>query len=1287
MKKYLFLLTAAFFAAVSYAMIASGDREERVPDSQSQALRDAKSVKSLGVKQGQVASSTVKGVRRVQGDHNDMITEVSPTAEVKYYTRSGYYHDKSNSYTATEQSGRTAIAFDGTDVYIQNPIAGIVNNVWVKGTLDGETITVPLGQFLTWNEGGGYGLYITMVNVDGTNYTNDTEATEITYTVSGNVITQNGTSAERTLAVAWSDDDTVYAYGSSGGEYETVFTLDTEYVPTPTVLVELPDGATVEQWYAVGTNNGDEANVAFVGDEVYISGIFGDFPDSWIKGTISGSTVTFEKMQYLGEYSTYHIWAVAANMDSGDLEDIVMAYDAEAGTLTLDESQALVANAKDDELYYVSIFYSMKLMKDAPAPLTIDELPYTNGFDTEAEWDEFRVIDANSDGNTWAQYSKTARLVYSNIDDDDWLVSPLLKLEAGKTYKVSLQARCQSTSYPETFEVRAAKEQNVDALTAGLEVIPTTTVSSTSFMNYKNKTFTVSEDGYYCFGIHGTTVYDDAYYLYVDDFAVEEATSEPDEVVLPDGAEAYEYCMTYINPSKNEEASKAINVAVVGNEVYFQGMSQFLPEAWVKGTLEGNQVTFAANQLMGTYGIYGESYFFCNGETVFTYDAEANTYSATGQIYGVLGEQYYDGNYKNPVLKKVNEVAGVPATPTISGIDETNWGDVVNFKIPLVDVNGNAMVTSKLSYQFFIDNEETPLEFTTEYFSKLTENMTVIPYGFTEDYDFYSDYIYLNMPHDTWVRLGIQSIYTGGGEENKSEIFWFVMPVKELPVEAPAELATETYIFKSNAWEYASSGDIEHPDYTLQVEVGFDGDDAYIQGLAHDAPELWVKATKNGDGQYVIPANQYMGELKIWSYTFPYYWTALDAENNFVDAVLNYDADTNTFTTEQTLALNGAANVLDYYLLFNDVTITKLVEVAATPAIPTFESFNLSSEVGYTSINAKIPTVDTEGNTLNTSKLFYTVWYEKDGEQKPYTFAAALYTSDFDEDVTEVPYTHDGYDIYNGGEIIYLEDELGELQSWTNVGIQSIYYGAGERRVSPIAWNILAKGDPNGDGEVTTSDAVLTVSFALEIETPTEKQFAAADYNNSNDITVSDAVGIVNEALGVNSSRSDVAPARMLGGDNYLMWNDQQLMLVNSTAFVAFQMDVTLDNGAVLNGVKLSERAAGLSVRYNRVGENTWRIIAISMQNRTISGNEGDLLKFDISGNSTINVSNVEFTDAAARAYALGFNGETTGISTVSSINADADIYNVNGVRSNTMRKGMNIIRNANGEVNKVLVK
>jgi hypothetical protein len=130
-------------------------------------------------------------------------------------------------------------------------------------------------------------------------------------------------------------------------------------------------------------------------------------------------------------------------------------------------------------------------------------------------------------------------------------------------------------------------------------------------------------------------------------FSAEEPEA-PEVVELPEGATVVEYVMNYTKSGSAE--SKFINVAVVDNDVYFQGMSAYIPEAWVKGTKEGNAVTFAAEQYMGEYGSYGSSYFFYNGETVFTYDADANTYSATGQVYGVLAGQYYDGNYTNPVL-------------------------------------------------------------------------------------------------------------------------------------------------------------------------------------------------------------------------------------------------------------------------------------------------------------------------------------------------------------------------------------------------------------------------------------------------------------------------------------------------------------------------------------------------------------------------------------------------------------------------------------------------------------
>lgn len=229
-------------------------------------------------------------------------------------------------------------------------------------------------------------------------------------------------------------------------------------------------------------------------------------------------------------------------------------------------------------------------------------------------------------------------------------------------------------------------------------------------------------------------------------------------------------------------------------------------------------------------------------------------------------------------------------------------------------------------------------------------------------------------------------------------------------------------------------------------------------------------------------------------------------------------------------------------------------------------------------------------------------------------------------------------------------------------------------------------GDANLDGVVTAGDAIATVSFALEVETPSAKAFKAADVNKSNSLTVSDVVGIVNIAL-INQSVPS-APARVqhVAENNALALNGNILSLANTTEFVAFQMDVTVAPGAQFRGVELSSRASGLNVSYNRVAENTYRVVAFSLSNDAIEMGEGVICTFDIIGNKTVQVTNIEFADAAARAYALEL-GETTRINGIAAGAAGAEFFSVGGVKSDKAQKGMNVVRTADGKVKKVLVK
>ena len=106
------------------------------------------------------AATSIKAPSRV-----DIITE-QPEGTVVNYTRTGEYMTVSlYGYEADYQTGRVKMVYadDGETVYIQDPLCyGEGTGVWVQGQLrdDGLTISVPLGQYVAYNEEYGYGLIL-----------------------------------------------------------------------------------------------------------------------------------------------------------------------------------------------------------------------------------------------------------------------------------------------------------------------------------------------------------------------------------------------------------------------------------------------------------------------------------------------------------------------------------------------------------------------------------------------------------------------------------------------------------------------------------------------------------------------------------------------------------------------------------------------------------------------------------------------------------------------------------------------------------------------------------------------------------------------------------------------------------------------------------------------------------------------------------------------------------------------------------------------------------------------
>lgn len=359
--------------------------------------------------------------------------------------------------------------------------------------------------------------------------------------------------------------------GDDGNTYIVTGTKDAK-----PELVELPVGAVVETWYAKYTKTASSGttkesgtvNIAFVGGDVYVQGLIDDFPTAWVKGTVTGSVVTFPAIQYVGDFSSYFIYAAGVNTVTSALVDFKMSYDADALTLTSIEGIDLVGNAKKDELYPLSRYTKMLFSVDEPQDPTYT-IPYFNALKTVDDAEYFTIIDANADGKTWLTTGGSTRYTYnSSSDADDWLVTPGIILQAGKKYSFSIDVRSYNANYPERFEVMMGNDKTVAALTT--EVIASTEVANGSFSTYTGVVSALA-DGTFYFGVHAISDAD-MWTMYVQNLVIEEYVAP---AVLNEGGFA---TFSYAEDATiATEGIKAYKAAVSGDVITLTELEGYIP--------------------------------------------------------------------------------------------------------------------------------------------------------------------------------------------------------------------------------------------------------------------------------------------------------------------------------------------------------------------------------------------------------------------------------------------------------------------------------------------------------------------------------------------------------------------------------------------------------------------------------------------------------------------------------------------------------------------------------------
>lgn len=292
--------------------------------------------------------------------------------------------------------------------------------------------------------------------------------------------------------------------------------------------------------------------------------------------------------------------------------------------------------------------------------------PYLNDFESDDALEGYTLIDGNNDGNVWTIVNGKARMKYnSSLDMDDWMITPAIRLEAGKVYRISFDANAQSDSFPEAIEAFLGSAPEVSSMVTCL-------VSKTDV--YKDvvtyeKYITVANTGNYYVGIHGVSDADQ-YYLFVDNI----------EISAPMSADAPgEVTNVVVTPDANGAKSVAISFNA--------------PKLNFLGTADITEVTkvevYRGETLVKTFEnpTPGAALSFTDTPE----ETGATTYRFTPYNTAGEGKSFSESAYVG-----IN-VPGVPSN--LVAVETSNVGEVqLTWEAPTVDVDGKPLNPSFVSY-------------------------------------------------------------------------------------------------------------------------------------------------------------------------------------------------------------------------------------------------------------------------------------------------------------------------------------------------------------------------------------------------------------------------------------------------------------------------------------------------------------------------------------------------------------------------------------------------------------
>jgi len=250
-------------------------------------------------------------------------------------------------------------------------------------------------------------------------------------------------------------------------------------------------------------------------------------------------------------------------------------------------------------------------------------------------------------------------------------------------------------------------------------------------------------------------------------------------------------------------------------------------------------------------------------------------------------------------------------------------------------------------------------------------------------------------------------------------------------------------------------------------------------------------------------------------------------------------------------------------------------------------------------------------------------------------------------------------------------------------------------------------GDANMDGVVSVTDWFEIMDYAMGRITPMpadesddqkvrEKfsQLNVSKEDGDKKINVTDAVAVINlmqtgDIHGVEVPAGARANGTELVSAQTTMVNGVRriaLNLDNVQQYTAAQLDIVLPEGMKLVGATTATRTSRHDIDTNVMADGTVRLALVSKSNRAFEGNSGAVLYIDVEGAGEVQIENIELTtvNAFAAQFAIG-ETQTVGIDNAKVAAQGEQVYSIGGRLMNAMKKGINIIRRADGSAQKVI--